>query len=202
MVVHPGGGVPGPDRRARARAQPERPRGAGEAVLRARHRAHRRPVERGRRRRRAIPRRSSLRPRSRSVRARLAVPAAQHRPHRGRRSDAGRLAEGAGIDRRGRARQAAVAELRERIDFREEVAVIAAEARVSRTGSLAAWTAAEPVGFTAAHALLFACIAPGHRRAVAGGASPAGFLPRSAVFGWCSCRPASRGTGAARCTRC
>jgi hypothetical protein len=57
------------------------------------------------------------------------------------------------------ARQSAVAELRERIDFREDLAVLAAEARVSRTGSLTTWAAAEPVGLTAAHAVLFAALA-------------------------------------------
>ncbi|MFN7918301.1 MAG: hypothetical protein U0Q55_23365 [Vicinamibacterales bacterium] len=53
------------------------------------------------------------------------------------------------------ARQQAVAELRDRVDFRETLAVLAAEAHVSRTGTLTRWAAATPVGFTAMHALLF-----------------------------------------------
>jgi hypothetical protein len=53
-------------------------------------------------------------------------------------------------------RQEAVAELRGRVDFRETLAVLAAEAHVSRTGSLTAWAAAPPVGLGPAHALLFA----------------------------------------------
>jgi hypothetical protein len=56
-------------------------------------------------------------------------------------------------------RQAAVQELRERIDFREEMAILAAEARVSKTGSLTAWTAQAPVGFSRQHAWLFALLA-------------------------------------------
>ena len=42
------------------------------------------------------------------------------------------------------ARQEAVAELRDRIDFRETLAVLAAEAHVSRTGTLTAWARATP----------------------------------------------------------
>jgi hypothetical protein len=57
------------------------------------------------------------------------------------------------------ARQGAVAELRDNWRFREDLAVLAAEARVSRTGTLARWAKAEPVGFTALHALVFATCA-------------------------------------------
>jgi hypothetical protein len=57
------------------------------------------------------------------------------------------------------ARQAAVAELRGRIDFRETLAVLAAEAHVSRTGSLTTWASATPVGLGPAHALVFASCA-------------------------------------------
>src|SRR5919198_907903 len=46
-----------------------------------------------------------------------------------------------------RARQAAVDELRDRLDLREEVAVIAAEGEISRTGSLAQWAASPPAAF-------------------------------------------------------
>ena len=57
------------------------------------------------------------------------------------------------------ARQQAVAELRERVDFRETLAVLAAEAHVSRTGTLTRWAATAPVGFGAVHAALFAACA-------------------------------------------
>jgi len=57
-----------------------------------------------------------------------------------------------------RARQAAAAELREKIDFREDLAVLAAESEVSRTGSLASWANAAPAGLTrAALAMLASC---------------------------------------------
>ncbi len=58
-----------------------------------------------------------------------------------------------------RARQAAVAELRERIDFRETLNVLAAEAHVSRTGALTSWAAAIPVGLGATQARLFGACA-------------------------------------------
>jgi hypothetical protein len=44
------------------------------------------------------------------------------------------------------ARQAAVDELRSLIDFREDLAVLAAESHVSRTGALAQWAESAPVG--------------------------------------------------------
>ena len=44
------------------------------------------------------------------------------------------------------ARQAAIAELGSRVAFREEIAVLAAEAHVARTGALADWAASPPVG--------------------------------------------------------
>src|SRR5262249_15122630 len=49
-----------------------------------------------------------------------------------------------------RARQGAVDELRPMLDFREDVAVLASESPVGRTGSLAAWAAAAPTRFSAA----------------------------------------------------
>ncbi len=49
-----------------------------------------------------------------------------------------------------RARQASVDDLRRRIDFREDVAVLAAESPVGRTGPLAAWAASAPANFTGA----------------------------------------------------
>ena len=57
-----------------------------------------------------------------------------------------------------RARQAAVAELAPLVDFREDLAVLAAEAHVGKTGALIEWTAALPAGLTtAAGRLLAAC---------------------------------------------
>jgi predicted ATPase len=46
-----------------------------------------------------------------------------------------------------RARHAAVGELRPMLDFREDIAVLASESPVGRTGLLAAWAASAPVGF-------------------------------------------------------
>ena len=46
-----------------------------------------------------------------------------------------------------RARQTAVDELRPMLDFREDVAVLASESPIGRTGLLAAWAASAPVGF-------------------------------------------------------
>lgn len=56
-------------------------------------------------------------------------------------------------------RQKAVAELRDRVEFREALAVRAAEAHVSRTGTLAQWAAARPAGFGVGHAWLFGACA-------------------------------------------
>jgi hypothetical protein len=57
-------------------------------------------------------------------------------------------------------RQAAVDELRTKWQFREELAVLAAETEVSRTGSLASWAGAPPAGLTiVAAAVLGACAA-------------------------------------------
>ena len=53
------------------------------------------------------------------------------------------LKRGAGIDEVA-ARQHAVAELRLMLDFREELAVLAAEGEISRTGALARWAASAP----------------------------------------------------------
>jgi hypothetical protein len=58
-----------------------------------------------------------------------------------------------------RARQAAVAELAPLVDFREDLAVLAAEAHVGRTGALVEWAAAAPAGLTGAIAGLFAACA-------------------------------------------
>ena len=48
-----------------------------------------------------------------------------------------------------RARQAAVAELRPMLDFKEDVAVLASESPVGRTGALAAWSRSTPIRFPA-----------------------------------------------------
>jgi hypothetical protein len=53
-------------------------------------------------------------------------------------------------------RQQAIAELRDRSDFREALAIVAAEAHVSRTGSLTTWGATAPAGFGRYLAWLFA----------------------------------------------
>ncbi|MEO8255837.1 MAG: DNA mismatch repair protein MutS [Acidobacteriota bacterium] len=68
------------------------------------------------------------------------------------------LAGGAAIDEI-RARQLAVAELTPRVDFREDLAVIAAETRVARTGPLDAWAAAPSAGLASVHAAMFAASA-------------------------------------------
>jgi hypothetical protein len=80
------------------------------------------------------------------------------------------------------ARQQAVAELRERLDFREALAIFAAEARVTRTGALATWTAVIPAGFSITHARLLAVCAAVTLVAVA--LLSVGLLPLSAVVGW------------------
>jgi len=58
-----------------------------------------------------------------------------------------------------RARQRAVDELRSKLDFREDIAVLAAEGEVSRTGTLARWAASPPAGFPVGLSLLFAACA-------------------------------------------
>jgi hypothetical protein len=79
-------------------------------------------------------------------------------------------------------RQAAVSELRDRLDFRETLAVLAAEAHVSRTGSLTTWAAGGPVGLGPTQAALFgACAAV--TTALLGGMF-AGWIPGSVVVGW------------------
>jgi MutS-like protein len=55
------------------------------------------------------------------------------------------LKQGAGIEEV-RARQVAVDELRQRLDFREDLAVLADAGTVSRTGLVARWAASPPVG--------------------------------------------------------
>jgi len=57
------------------------------------------------------------------------------------------------------ARQAAVAELRPMLDFREEVAVLADESSIGRTGPLDAWAASPSAGFPPALGTLLAALA-------------------------------------------
>src|SRR5262245_14309945 len=58
-----------------------------------------------------------------------------------------------------KARQIAVDELRAKLDYREEVAVLAAEGHVSRTGALASWASSSPIGIGRGVTVLFAAIA-------------------------------------------
>jgi MutS-like protein len=68
------------------------------------------------------------------------------------------LKQGAGIHEV-RARQVAVDELRRKLDFREDLAILAAEGVVSRTGAVAAWAGSPPVGVPFAVSLLLAACA-------------------------------------------
>ena len=79
-------------------------------------------------------------------------------------------------------RQAAVAELRDRLDFRETLAVLSAEAHVSRTGALTNWAAAAPVGLGPAHAVLFASCAALTAALVS--AMFAGWISSPVVLAW------------------
>ena len=56
-------------------------------------------------------------------------------------------------------RQQAVAELRDRLDFRESIAVVAADTPVSRTSALATWAASPPAGLGVPDAWIFAACA-------------------------------------------
>lgn len=81
-----------------------------------------------------------------------------------------------------RTRQEAVAELRGRLDFREALAVLAAEAHVSKTGALARWAANAPGGFVRRDALLFAACAVSNAIVVT--AMFAGFTSGWLTTGW------------------
>ena len=89
------------------------------------------------------------------------------------------------------ARQRAVAELAPKVDFREELAVLAAEAQVARTGPLSRWAASPPVGLRGAHRIGFGlCAIVGVSLGVlmfTGQAPPAAFLTwiliQSAIVG-------------------
>jgi hypothetical protein len=81
-----------------------------------------------------------------------------------------------------RERQAAVAELRDRAEFREALAVLAAEAHVSRTGALAAWAMSSPIGVGRQAAVLFGACAAAN--AVVVTLLFMGTLPGVAAFAW------------------
>jgi hypothetical protein len=91
------------------------------------------------------------------------------------------LRAGASLDEV-RARQAAVDELRPMLDFREDVAVLAAESHVGRTGPLAAWAATPPDAFPAVLAPVFASCAV--LTAVLATLSYAGFVASGWVVAW------------------
>ncbi len=80
------------------------------------------------------------------------------------------------------ARQEAVAELRDRVDFRETLAVLAAEAHVSRTGALVAWASAPSAGLGPLHALIFAACALGTTLVLGG--MFAGWVPGGIALLW------------------
>lgn len=79
-------------------------------------------------------------------------------------------------------RQQAVAELRDRIDFRETLAVLAAEAHVSPSGRLARWASMEPVGLRPMHARAFGVCAAA--TAALGAAAGSGVLPGAVLLAW------------------
>ena len=70
------------------------------------------------------------------------------------------LSTGARVDEV-RARQAAVNELRPLLDLREQLAVLAAEGEVSRTGALSQWARSSAIGMSRAWPIVFAACASG-----------------------------------------
>ena len=106
------------------------------------------------------------------------------------------------------ARQAAVAELRPRVDFREDLAVLAAEAHVGQTTALASWAAAQPAGLTMrAAAVLAACAAISvvligagilEMSAVVSGQPAPGRVTLSMIMFWLVVQAAVAALGAAR----
>jgi hypothetical protein len=65
------------------------------------------------------------------------------------------LREGASVDEV-RARQTAVAELKPKVDFREDLVILTAETEVSQTGGLARWAASPPAGLGRSASMLMA----------------------------------------------
>ena len=66
-----------------------------------------------------------------------------------------------------RARQEAIRELQSRLDFRESLAVLAAEAQVGRTSGLAAWARLGAMGLPLYAGLLFAVLSAGTALSIA-----------------------------------
>jgi hypothetical protein len=91
------------------------------------------------------------------------------------------LRAGSGIDEV-IARQAAVDELRAGLDFREEVAVLAAEGEVSRTGALAHWSGLAPLAVPKHVPVLFGACTGGTLALAAVAVN--GAIPWSFFFGW------------------
>jgi hypothetical protein len=81
-----------------------------------------------------------------------------------------------------RARQAAVQELAPQLDFREAMAVVAAEAHVGRTSALSKWAALPPVGLSWTVAAVFAVC--GALTAILATAAFLGRIPGSVVLAW------------------
>jgi MutS-like protein len=81
-----------------------------------------------------------------------------------------------------RARQAAVAELAPAVDFRESLAVVAAEAHVGRTSALNRWAAHEPVGAGRGALAVFAACGVTTLAVIV--AAVLGRFPTSAVLAW------------------
>jgi hypothetical protein len=79
-------------------------------------------------------------------------------------------------------RHPAVAELAREVDFRESVAVLAAEAHVGRTSALNRWAQFEPAGASLGALAVFA--ACGATTAALVAAAIAGVVPEQALFAW------------------
>lgn len=81
-----------------------------------------------------------------------------------------------------RARQQAIQELRSRLDFREDLAVLAAEAHVGRTSGLAEWAAAGSLGLPTWAGAVFAALAIGTATLIV--LTYMGLAPIGLLFGW------------------
>lgn len=81
-----------------------------------------------------------------------------------------------------RARQAAVMELTPKLDFREDLAILAAEAHVGRTSALTRWATLSPVGLPAWLAVAFAALAIGTAALITLAFND--LAPIEAVLGW------------------
>ena len=81
-----------------------------------------------------------------------------------------------------RARQAAVDELRPRLDFREALAVLAAETYVGRTTALAAWATSPPAGLSGRTAA--ALVGSALTTAILAAATAAGTVGSGWIVGW------------------